>query len=348
MQKILIIQTAFIGDVILSIPLIRVISQNFPEAEIHFLTIPASKNTVETLPYISKLWIYDKHNQEKGLIAFLRLIKQIRSANFDMVITPHRSLRTALLGFLSGISVRIGFKSSVGWVLYTNRVEYLSKFHEIERNLRLVEPLNINIGHKELPEINITEQDQSKVDQWFEEQKILNQHKIIAMASGSVWFTKRWPSDYFRKLGEKISESGYRVIFIGSKQDQYLYAEINKHNNPLFYNAMGLFSLRQTAEIIRRSQLLISNDSAPTHLGVAIKTKVLTIFGSTIPEFGFYPYGDDDHIIQIENLYCRPCTDHGRHSCPQKHFRCMLEITPEMVFQKAMDMISASSEDRSL
>jgi len=230
LQKILIIQTAFIGDVILSIPLIRVISQNFPEAEIHFLTIPASKNTVETLPYISKLWIYDKHNQEKGLIAFLRLIKQIRSANFDMVITPHRSLRTALLGFLSGISVRIGFKSSVGWVLYTNRVEYLSKFHEIERNLRLVEPLNINIGHKELPEINITEQDQSKVDQWFEEQKILNQHKIIAMASGSVWFTKRWPSDYFRKLGEKISESGYRVIFIGSKQDQYLYAEINKHN----------------------------------------------------------------------------------------------------------------------
>jgi heptosyltransferase-2 len=347
LQKILIIQTAFIGDVILTIPLIRVVSQKFPQAQTHFLTIPASKNTVETLPYISKLWIYDKHNQEKGLSALLQLIKKIRAANFDMVISPHRSLRTALLAFLSRIPVRIGFKNSVGWFFYTNRVDYLSKLHEIERNLSLVKPLSIQIKQKELPEINITEEDRSGVDQWFEEQRIIDESKVIAIAPGSVWYTKRWPSEYYRELAEKLSGSGNDIVFIGSKDDQYLFQEINKPNNPAFHDGMGRFSLRQTGEIIRRSQILISNDSAPTHLGVAVRTKVLTVFGSTIPEFGFYPYGDDDHVIQIENLYCRPCTDHGRHSCPQKHFRCMMEITPEMVFQKAMDMISASSEDRS-
>jgi heptosyltransferase-2 len=345
LQKILIIQTAFIGDVILTTPLIRVVSQNFPEAEIHLLTIPSSKNTVETLPYISKLWIYDKHDRERGLIAFFRLIGKIRSIQFDMIITPHRSLRTALLAFLARIPVRIGFKNSMGWFLFTRTVKYPSKMHEIERNLKLTEPLNITVHQKELPEIHISELDKNSVDEWMKEKKIIKPEKIIAMAPGSVWFTKRWPVIYFRELAERFSESGYGIIFLGSKDDEYLYKEINQPENPSFYTAMGLFKLRQTAEIICRSQLLISNDSAPTHLGVAVKTKVLTIFGSTIPEYGFYPYGDNDRIIEIENLYCRPCTDHGRHSCPQKHFRCMLEITPQQVFCKAQEMLDENSEN---
>ena len=345
MQKILIIQTAFIGDVILTTPLIRLVSQNFPEAEIHFLTIPSSKNTVETLTYISKLWIYDKHDRERGLIAFSRLIRKLRLVQFDLVITPHRSLRTALLAFLSGIPVRIGFKNSMGWFLFTRTVKYPSKIHEIERNLKLVEPLNIIAHQKELPEIQITRRDKNSVDEWIKEKKIPKPEKIIAMAPGSVWFTKRWPVNYFRELAGKFSESGYGIIFVGSKDDEYLYRDINQPKNPSFYNAMGLFTLRQTAEIIRRSQLLISNDSAPTHIGVAVKTKVLTIFGSTIPEYGFYPYGNNDRIIEIENLYCRPCTDHGRHSCPQKHFRCMLKITPEQVFHEAQEMLDENSEN---
>jgi heptosyltransferase II len=345
LQKILIIQTAFIGDVILTTPLIRVVSHNFPGAEIHFLTIPSSKNTVETLPYISKLWIYDKHDRERGLIAFFRLIGKFRLVQFDLVITPHRSLRTALLVLIAGIPVRIGFKNSMGWFLFTRTVKYLSKIHEIERNLKLIEPLDITVHQKELPEIQITEFDKNSVDEWMKGKKIIKPEKIIAMAPGSVWFTKRWPVNYFRELAEKFSESGYGIIFVGSKDDEYLYREINQPENPSFYSAMGLFTLRQTAEIIWRSQLLISNDSAPTHLGVAVKTKVLTIFGSTIPEYGFYPYGDNDRIIEVENLYCRPCTDHGRHSCPQKHFRCMLEIKPQQVFRKAQDMLDENSEN---
>ena len=104
---------------------------------------------------------------------------------------------------------------------------------------------------------------------------------------------------------------------------------------------MGIFSIRQSAELIRQSSLLISNDSAPAHMGIAVETPVITIFGSTVPAFGFYPYGDKNKTIEMRDLECRPCTDHGRFRCPLEHFKCMHDISPEQVFHEAMEIIDA-------
>lgn len=342
-HKILIIQTAFIGDVILTIPLLRIISQNFSGAELHFLTIPNSANLVETLPYINKLWIYDKHDQDRGVFSFLKLIFELRKFKYDLVITPHRSFRTAILSFFSGISTRIGFNKSTGWFFFNYRVTYDRSIHEIERNLKLTEPLAIKVDPKELPEIFITDEDRNFVNKWMITNSISHGSKFLSVAPGSIWYTKRWPSSYWQKFAELFLEKGFELILIGSVQDEFLFHEINHEKRTGIHNAMGLFSLRQTGEIIRRSRLLISNDSAPTHLGVAVRTPVLTIFGSTIPEFGFYPYGGNDLVIQVDSLSCRPCTDHGRNKCPQKHFKCMLDLTPNMVFKTAWKMLNENS-----
>ena len=140
---------------------------------------------------------------------------------------------------------------------------------------------------------------------------------------------------------------GIPIILIGSKQDQYLADEIINSSKYPIYNAMGIFSIRQSAELIRQSSLLISNDSAPTHMGVAVGTPVLTIFGSTVPAFGFYPYGKQNKTIDIPDLDCRPCTDHGRFKCPLGHFNCMKDISPKQVLQIALDMIDADIKNKS-
>ncbi|MEJ2635969.1 MAG: glycosyltransferase family 9 protein, partial [Calditrichia bacterium] len=162
-------------------------------------------------------------------------------------------------------------------------------------------------------------------------------------APGSVWPTKRWPAVYWGKLIDKFAEEGYEVILIGSAQDSFLVEEISAHCSSGFLNGMGRFTLRQSAELIRRSQMLVSNDSAPTHMGVAVRSRVLTIFGPTVPAFGFYPYGEKDQVAQIEGLYCRPCSIHGTQKCPEGHFKCMLTLKPDMVFNIARKMLNECS-----
>lgn len=346
-HKILILQTAFIGDVILTIPLIKVVSDQFPQAEIHFITIPASKELVETLPWIHKLWIFDKRGENSGIGQLLKYSRRLKSEKFDITLVPHRSLRSAILVYLAGIRQRIGFNRSMGNWFFTNRVLYAGNRHEIERNLSLLEPIGKYPTEIPLPEIRSTSLDLESVSNWLKSNHVVKDKPFICFAPGSVWLTKRWPGEYWRVLAKNLNEIGIPIILIGSEQDQYLAAEIINSSEFKIYNAMGIFSIRQSAELIRQSSLLISNDSAPTHMGIAVGTSVITIFGSTVPEFGFYPYGKKNKTVEIPDLDCRPCTDHGRFKCPLGHFKCMQDILPQQVFQVALDMIDANFTNKS-
>ena len=344
-QKILIVQTAFIGDVILTIPLAKAISGHLPTAEIHFLTIPNSRELIETLPFIHHVWIFDKRGEHSGIIQLFKYARKIRSEDFDLAIIPHRSFRSALLIFLSGIRNRIGFDRSSGNFLFTKQIAYPIELHEIERNMTLLKAIGLfpkTIPH---PEIRTIDTDRQEVSLWLKKHDLYSDKNFICMAPGSIWPTKRWPSSHWGELIRKFNQKKITTILIGSQRDHSLAPEIVKYSGVQTINAMGQFSLRESAEIIRRSSLLISNDSAPTHMGVAVDTPVLTIFGSTIPQFGFYPYGKKNRVIEIKDLDCRPCTDHGRYKCPVGHFRCMRDITPNSVFQIAWEMIHADIKD---
>ncbi len=341
-KKILILQTAFIGDVILTLPLIQEVKEFFPNTEVHFVTIPVSKNIVETHPQISALHIFDKRGEDRGISGLFNFAAKLRKQSFDIALVPHRSLRSALLVYLAGIPRRIGFNQSAGFYLLTERVKYKQYIHESERNLHLLKAIRSEYSPaKVLPVISPDNEDIGIVSEWLYTNFKKEQNNIIALAPGSVWPTKRWPAEYWGTLADFLIEKKYQVVLIGGKKDEYLLDLIGSMmKNRGIKSAFGLFSLRQSAELIRRCRLLISNDSAPTHMGVAVKTPVLTIFGPTIPAFGFYPYGRFDRIAEKRDLNCRPCSIHGGNKCPRKHFRCMLELKPDLVFKIAMEMLS--------
>ena len=264
----------------------------------------------------------------------LKFAKRLKSENYDFALVPHRSIRSAFIIWCANIPVRIGFNKSSGSFLFTDKIKYDNNVHEIERNLSLLTKFSTEIFN-ELPAIYPDNSDKLKVVQLLDGWQINNSNKIIGIAPGSIWPTKCWPENKFIELIQKLPND-YKVVLIGSKDDKKLCLRIEGKFDKNVYSTAGLLKLRQSAELIGRCRLIICNDSAPTHIAVAMKTKVITIFGPTIPAFGFYPIGQDDVAIEHKNLYCRPCGIHGGHKCPEKHFRCMKEISADLVLKEIL------------
>jgi len=339
-NRILVFQTAFLGDVILMLPMIQVLHKRFPLASIDVVTTPIASELLAHHPAISNVIRYDKRKTQKGISGMLSLASQLRKRHYDLAVVPHRSFRTSLIVGLSGINNRIGFSTASGSFFYTHIVKYEKSKHEIERNLSLISPLDITIEHKELPSLYPSFEDRAAIDQFLFEREILNHHTMIAIAPGSVWKTKRWLIERFSELSKILAVAGFEIIIIGGKEDGELGKTINetaKHKN--IHDATGKLTLLQSAELIRRCKILVTNDSAPLHIGVAMRTPVVAIFGATVPEFGFAPYGKDDVVVETKNLSCRPCAIHGGNECPIGTFVCMKNIEAVAVAAKVKSLI---------
>ncbi|MBN2031470.1 lipopolysaccharide heptosyltransferase II [bacterium] len=339
-RKILISQTAFAGDVILTTPLVQGVKQVFPEAEIHLFVKPDTSNLLKNNPHIDIIHRYDKRGSERGLTALLRWMGILRKEHFDAAFVPHRSLRSAVLVWGAGIPRRIGFRRSVGSFLFTDVVPYVSRSHEVDRNLQLLRVFNRE-GMKFRPELYPGPEERNEVDRFFNEMRIETNKKMLAMAPGSVWFTKRWLPEGFAEVAHRIWRNwGVQPILVGGKEDEYLASRIAGQQNGYIVNGAGKLSLLASAELIRRCSAILTNDSAPLHLAVAVGTPVVAIFGPTVPAFGFAPYGEDHRIIQ-KDLDCRPCAIHGGNKCPKGHFRCMKDVTPEEVVEALAPYIAS-------
>lgn len=336
-KRILIIQTAFIGDVVLALPLLQVLRKNFPSAKIDFMLIPRTAELLKNHPDVNDVIIFDKRGRDKGLTGIIKMVKLVSQRNYDAVFIPHRHFRSAVIPFLAGIKIRVGFDKSAFKFLYTHVVKY-KQIHEIERNLSLLEPFGIKPQVKELPNLYPSEYERDYIDRFISNVS----SKLICIAPGSVWATKRWLKERFAELVKLLIKDGFVVALVGGREDFELCEEIkNMSSSENVFNFCGKLSLLQSAELLRRSILLVSNDSAPMHIAVAMRTPVVAIFGSTIPEFGFYPYGERDKIVQVENLYCRPCGIHGRKKCPEGHFKCMKLIETEKVYSAVKSVIQS-------
>jgi heptosyltransferase II len=332
-KSVLVIQTAFIGDVVLAIPLLEAIKIIWAETALDVMVRPPADNLLETLPFVRNVLIYDKHGRDRGLAGFLKWQNRVRRQDYDMAVIPHRSLRSAFLAKMAGIPVRLGFDRGGGRFLHTQRLPYHGYLHEIQRNLQLLSPFGPQ-PQVDPPVVLSSEDDVQIVDAkagWIE-------NLTIGLAPGSAWFTKRWPDAYYLALGKKLAAFGCRILLIGGKQDRELCRKIASGIGAAALDLSGILTLRQSVEALRRCALLVTNDSAPTHLGAAAGIRVLTLFGSTIPEYGFAPQGPLGRSLGIE-IYCRPCTDHGRQNCPERHFRCLREITPDRVFAEVKQML---------
>jgi heptosyltransferase-2 len=339
-NHILVIQTAFIGDAILTLPLIQVLKTNYPNSSIDVVVVPRTVDVFSHHPAISNIIPYDKRGKDSGLIGFWRLRNQLRTKNYDLIVIPHRSLRSALLAWLLKPNVRIGFDRSACRLLFSRIVHYDSMEHEIDRNLSLLAPLSLRINKNELPRLYPSAEDTQVVDSVLDSFGLNKGIHILTVAPGTIWNTKRWPADRFAVICKQLSFKCSAVLLIGGKEDSALCEEIAGMSNAKnVFNVAGKFSLLQSAELIKRSNVLVSNDSAPMHIAVAVGTPVVALFGATVPEYGFAPRGANDIVIETKGLTCRPCSIHGGETCPIGTFDCMLAITPEFVVSKVMPFL---------
>ncbi len=338
MKKILIIQTAFIGDAILTLPMIQKLKELYTESEIDVLAIPATAEIFSASEYVSSVLIIDKKGKDKSPLALLKFTKNIKAKKYDVIYSPHRSLRTSLIVFGAGVKDTYGFSNSSLRHVYRNLIKYEPGHHEVRRNLELIGYSKNENDWKIFPRIKASTEAAVVIDQFLSPSIPLS--RIAAVAPGSVWNTKIYPEEYYNEIINYLNKKGFFTIIIGGGKDQDLCNSIFEKNREYSASAAGLFSLIETIELLKRAKILISNDSAPTHMGICAGIPVLTLYCSTVPDFGFFPYNDKSSYLSFDNLECKPCGIHGYQQCPIKTFACGLNLKPQLVKNKLEEMLN--------
>jgi len=328
-RRVLIFQTAFLGDLVLTLHLIDAVREAWPDTRLFVVAIPSTRELLERHPAVDGVLVYDKRGRDHGLFGMRRMVHRIRALHADLVLSAHRSFRTGLLLFLSSIPRRVGFAGTPGASFYTHRVPRDLDQHEGARNLALLGKGALE-RFSPLPRLAPDGPAAEEVDNWLKE-RALQEGRFVCIAPGSVWATKRWPRASWTTLARMLRDGDHLpVVIVGGPDDRELGDGI--------HNAAGDFRVPASVELLRRARLLVTGDTAPLHLGVAAETPVLAIFGPTVPAFGFAPTGEFDRVIGLD-LDCRPCAIHGSDECPLGHHHCMLHLQPSQVHATALDML---------
>ncbi len=336
-KKILVIQTAFPGDAILTLPLIQELKKKKPDYSIDVLCIPSTAEIIAASPHVNQVISLDKKGKQKSVIAFLRFIKKVKSNNYEIVYSPHRSVRSALIAMNLSAKESYGFDNSSLKFAFKNLVKYNYSAHEVRRNLEFVGENFSGDRWRIIPEILIPRESEIKVKEYLIDN---NLNKFITIAPGSIWETKKYPVGYYKRIVSYFIDLNFQIVLVGGITDKSLCETITEDLEQNVFIAAGDFSFIETIGLLKNSSLLISNDSAPTHLGVCADIPVLTIYCSTTPQFGFYPYNAKSDHISYDDIYCKPCGIHGFRNCPTGTFDCAKLLSSEMVIQKAEKLLA--------
>ena len=310
-MKFLIIQTAFIGDVVLATPMAEALAQ-LDKAEVHFLVRKGNESLLENNPFIDRVWIWNKgQNKLRNLF---KLSTEIRKEKFDCVINLQRFASTGFLTWRSEASKKIGFQENPFSFCFSSKFkhEVNNGLHEVNRNLELLrEFVPGDFPPRLFPSV-----------QNFEAVTEFKSKPYVCVAPSSVWFTKQWPKENFIQLVSELAKK-HHVFLLGAKGDFDLCEEVRGVENFNATNLCGKLNFLESAALMRDATMNFVNDSAPMHFASAMNAPTTAFFCSTIPEFGFGPLSDRSRIVESnENLACRPCGLHGKKSCPLGHFKC--------------------------
>jgi len=325
LQKFLIIQTAFIGDVVLATVLIEKLHVYFPDAEIDFLLRKGNEQLLTGHPFLHEILIWDKkQNKQKNLF---RVLKRIRKNRYDKVINVQRFFATGVLTAFSGAKESIGFDKNPLSFLFSKKIKHQvggdQFIHETIRNLALIRDFTDDVIYK--PKLYPAAADYNSVDAW-------THTKFITLSPASVWFTKQFPASQWISFIKNIPE-GFSIYLLGGPGDVALCQSIHEASHRHDFKVLaGSLTFLQSAALMSRASMNYVNDSAPMHFASAMNAPVTAVYCSTVPEFGFGPLSDIRHIVEIDQpLYCRPCGLHGYAACPEGHFKCALEIKQQQL-----------------
>lgn len=326
----LVVQTSFLGDTVLTTPLIAELARRGP---VDVVVTPASAPLLANNPDIRELHIYDKRHRDAGLAGLVRLARAVtrgdrEAAGKRTAYLAQGSVRSASLAILAGARRRVGFDTSPARFLYTDVVRYDRSAHHAERLWRLALATGDSSStDMPSPRLYPGEHEHSAVDELLGSAD--DPRPLVALAPGSVWGTKRWP--YYPELAARLARTS-RIVIIGSAEDSEVAARISRAADAQgVVDATGKLSLLASAELIGRCDILVTNDSSPQHLASAMATPTVTIFGPTVPAFGFGPLAPHSTTLGHPSLPCRPCHHHGPPTCPLGHWKCMRELPVEVV-----------------
>ena len=312
MTKFLILRFSSIGDIVLTTPVIRCLKQQYPDAEVHYVTKKSYETLLENNPHIDKVFVL-----ENGLN---KMIKDLQSERYDYVIDLHNNLRTTI------IKLRLGVKSFSfdklnlqKWILVKFKKNLMPNVNIVDRYMNTVESLGVKNDNKGL-DYFIPEKDEVPSD-WLPG-NLRNGYAVYAI--GGQHETKKLPLNKMIELCQTIK---LPLVLIGGKEDSIISEQltINIKNIPIF-DACGKYNLNQSASVIQNSELVYTHDTGMMHVAAAFKKKIVSVWGNTVPEFGMYPYQTDFEVIENKDLNCRPCSKIGYEKCPLGHFKCMNDL----------------------
>ena len=326
MAKFLIIRFSSIGDIVLTTPVIRCLKQQVADAEVHFLVKDKFRSVVEHNPYIDKLHVL-YHSWEL-------MIEELKTEEYDYIIDLHHNTKTLRVKKALKAKSFSFYKLNIQKYFYTAfKINMLPKVHIVDRNLKTVESFGVTNDGAGL-DYFISEQEQIK------KTDIPASHSAgyVACVIGAAHGTKRWP---VHKWKEFCAELDHPIILLGGKEDASNGDAIAATDPIKIYNASGKFSLNESADLVRKAKLVITNDTGLMHIAAAYKRPVISLWGNTVPSFGMYPYYGNRFtdvqlfdILQTNKLWCRPCSKIGYEKCPLGHFKCMEKISSRDLLQK--------------
>ena len=324
MNKIILIQTASIGDVILTTPVLEKLHYYFPEAIIDVVVKEGMESLFAKHPFVGKVWTWEKRKHKYRHL--FSLIKQIRTVHYDLAINCQRFASTGFLTVFSGAVITTGFHKNPFSAFFTYRIRHqIGNVHEVERNLSLID----FIGPEKRFSVRLYP---SEAD--FNEVVHLKYRPYICIAPASLWFTKQFPESKWIEFVGALPED-LQVYLLGAADERALCERIVKACVPRgVISLAGELSLLQTAALMQDAILNYVNGSPPLHIASSVNAPVAAIFCSTILEFGFGPRSDRSFMIQTsQTLTCRPCGLHGYKKCPEGHFDCAYSILNQQLIQ---------------
>lgn len=337
-QKFLIIQTAFTGDVVLATGILEKLHHHFPDAQIDFLVRKGNEGLFADHPFLNEVLIWVKKENKIGNL--LKLLRVIRRKKYDKVINVQRYAATGFLTAFSGAKEKIGFDKNPLSFLFTKKIphdfnENKAVHHEIDRNNRLIEHFTGPDAFK--PKLYPREQDEQSLARY-------KRLPYICVAPGSVWFTKQYPEDKWINMVDQVPYD-YSIYLIGGPDDVKTGHYIKGRSaNPYIIDFTGKLSFLESICLMKDAAMNYVNDSAPMHFASSVNAPTTAVYCSTIPSFGYGPLSDVSHIVEIkEKLYCRPCGLHGYAECPEKHFRCALDIETSQLMATLPKVIMPTS-----
>ena len=317
-KNLLIVRLSSLGDILLTTPLLRTIKNNYPGIKIDFILRKEYHDLLKLNPNVDNIFLFNNHKDETSKLKSL-----IQKNNYDLIVDLQNNIRSKRLLRNSNVIIKSFGKNNLKKFLLVNfKINKLKNAPPItERYAQTIEGLELDNEGLDL----FSDKDTVQIEG--------DHSNLIGLCPGAKHFTKMWSKEYFIELGRLLEQNGYRIILFGGKDDKQLCNEINdKLSNAI--NLCNDNDILQTAADMKLCKTIFCNDSGLMHTATAVKVPVIAFFGSTVKEFGFSPYKSKSLVLENNNLKCRPCSHIGRSKCPKKHFKCMLDITPQFAFNQ--------------